>query len=184
MSTALLTDGYELTMIDAAIGSGTHERECVFEVFARRLPDTRRFGVVAGTGRLLSLIEQFRFTDAELSWLRANEVVRPETLDWLADYRFRGSITGYREGDLYFPGSPILVLDGTFADAVILETLTLSVLNYDSAVASAAARMVSAASGRPLAEMGSRRVGERSAVAAARAAFIVGFGATSNLEAG
>ena len=183
-STALLTDRYELTMLDAAIGSGTHDRECVFEVFARRLPDTRRYGVVAGTGRLLSLIEQFRFGDAELDWLRSSHVVRSETLDWLADYRFRGSITGYQEGDLYFPGSPILIVDGTFAEAVILETLTLSVMNYDSAVASAAARMVSAASGRPLAEMGSRRTGERSAVAAARAAFIVGFGATSNLEAG
>ncbi len=184
MSTALLTDRYELTMLDAAIGSGTHDRECVFEVFARRLPGTRRYGVVAGTGRLLSLIEDFRFGDAELEWLRASNVVRPDTLDWLADYRFRGTITGYQEGDLYFPGSPILVVDGTFAEAVLLETLTLSVLNYDSAVASAAARMVSAASGRPLAEMGSRRVGERSAVAAARAAFIAGFGATSNLEAG
>ena len=184
MSTALLTDRYELTMLDAAIGSGTHDRECVFEVFSRRLPDTRRYGVVAGTGRLLSLIEDFRFEDAELEWLRSSHVVRPETLDWLADYRFRGSISGYQEGDLYFPGSPILVVDGTFAEAVILETLTLSVLNYDSAVASAAARMVSAASGRPLAEMGSRRTGERSAVAAARAAYIVGFGATSNLEAG
>jgi len=184
MSTALLTDRYELTMVDAAIGSGTHERECVFEVFARRLPDTRRYGVVAGTGRLLSLIEQFRFEDAELEYLREAKVVRPETIDWLADFRFRGSITGYREGDLYFPGSPILVVDGTFAEAVVLETLTLSVLNYDSAVASAAARMVSAADGRPLAEMGSRRTGEQSAVAAARAAFIVGFGATSNLEAG
>ena len=183
-STALLTDRYELTMLDAAIGSGTHDRECVFEVFSRRLPDTRRYGVVAGTGRLLSLIEEFRFGDAELTWLGEAGVVRAATLDWLADYRFRGSITGYREGDLYFPGSPILVVDGSFAEAVILETLTLSVLNYDSAVASAAARMVSAASGRPLAEMGSRRVGERSAVAAARAAFIVGFGATSNLEAG
>ena len=183
-STALLTDRYELTMLDAAIGSGTHDRECVFEVFARRLPETRRYGVVAGTGRLLSLIDDFRFGDAELSWLRDAGVVRPATLDWLADFRFHGSITGYQEGDLYFPGSPILVVDGTFAEAVILETLTLSVLNYDSAVASAAARMVSAASGRPLAEMGSRRTGERSAVAAARAAFIVGFGATSNLEAG
>jgi nicotinate phosphoribosyltransferase len=171
-------------MIDAAIGSGTHDRECVFEVFSRRLPDTRRYGVVAGTGRLLSLIEDFRFRDAELDWLRSAGVVRPETLDWLADYSFRGTITGYQEGDLYFPGSPILVVDGTFAEAVILETLALSVLNYDSAVASAAARMVSAASGRPLAEMGSRRTGERSAVAAARAAFIAGFCATSNLEAG
>jgi nicotinate phosphoribosyltransferase len=184
MSTALLTDRYELTMLDAAIGSGTHERECVFEVFARRLPETRRYGVVAGTGRLLSLIEDFRFGEAELDWLRSAGVVRPDTIDWLADFRFRGTITGYQEGDLYFPGSPILIVDGTFAEAVILETLTLSVLNYDSAVASAAARMVSAASGRPLAEMGSRRTGEQSAVAAARAAFIVGFGATSNLEAG
>lgn len=184
MSSALLTDRYELTMLDAAIGSGTHDRECVFEVFARRLPDTRRYGVVAGTGRLLSLLEGFRFGDAELDWLRSAQVVRPTTLDWLADYRFRGNITGYQEGDLYFPGSPILVVDGTFAEAVILETLTLSVLNYDSAVASAASRMVSAAGGRPLAEMGSRRTGEQSAIAAARAAFIVGFGATSNLEAG
>ena len=183
-STALLTDRYELTMLDAAIGSGTYDRECVFEVFTRRLPDTRRYGVVAGTGRLLSLIEDFRFGDTELAWLRDNHVVRAETLDWLADYRFRGAISGYQEGDLYFPGSPILVIDGTFAEAVLLETLTLSVLNYDSAVASAAARMVAASDGRPLAEMGSRRANESAAVAAARAAFIVGFGATSNLEAG
>ena len=184
MSTALLTDRYELTMIDAAMGSRMHERECVFEVFARRLPDGRRYGVVGGTGRLLDEIEQFRFTDAELSWLDEHGVVRRATLDWLADYRFSGSVHGYREGETYFPGSPILVVQGSFAEAVILETLVLSVLNYDSAVASAAARMVSAAEGRPLAEMGSRRANERSAVAAARAAFIAGFGATSNLEAG
>ncbi len=184
MTSSLLTDRYELTMIDAAIGSGTAHRECVFEVFARSLPDGRRYGVVAGTGRLLDLIADFRFTDAELAWLRDNRIVRQEALDWLANYRFTGNVFGYQEGDLYFPGSPILVVEGAFAEAVILETLALSVLNYDSAVASAAARMVSAASGRPLAEMGSRRTGERSAVAAARAAYIAGFDATSNLEAG
>jgi nicotinate phosphoribosyltransferase len=184
MSTALLTDRYELTMIDAAIGDGMHERECVFEVFTRRLPEGRRYGIVAGTGRLLELIEQFRFGDAELAWLRDNEVVRPTTLDWLADFRFRGTISGYREGEAFFPGSPILVVDGTFAEAVILETLVLSVLNYDCAIASAAARMVSAAEDRPIAEMGSRRANERSAVAAARAAFVAGFASTSNLEAG
>ena len=181
---SLLTDRYELTMLDAAIRAGTHERECVFEVFARNLPGGRRYGVVAGTGRLLDLVADFRFTDAELGWLRDGMVVDDEALDWLADYRFTGNIYGYQEGELYFPGSPILIVEGSFAEAVILETLVLSVLNYDSAVASAAARMVSAASGRPLAEMGSRRTGERSAVAAARAAFIAGFGATSNLEAG
>jgi nicotinate phosphoribosyltransferase len=184
MTSALLTDRYELTMIDAAIGSGVHERECVFEVFARRLPDGRRYGIVAGTGRLLQLVRDFRFGDAELAWLRENRVVNAVTLDWLANYRFDGTITGYREGEVYFPGSPMLVVQGGFAEAVVLETLVLSVLNYDSAIASAASRMVNAANGRPLAEMGSRRAHERSAVAAARAAFIAGFGATSNLEAG
>ncbi len=184
MSSALYTDRYELTMLDAALRSGRHDRESVFEVFARRLPDGRRFGVVAGTGRLLELIQDFQFGDSELAWLRDNEVVSDDALDWLADYRFRGSISGYREGELYFPGSPILIVEGSFAEAVILETLILSVLNYDSAVASAAARMRAAADGRPLAEMGSRRTGEHAAVAAARSAFIVGFAATSNLEAG
>jgi nicotinate phosphoribosyltransferase len=156
----------------------------VFEVFARHLPVGRRYGVVAGTGRLLDAIAEFRFGDAELTWLRDNAVVDSPTLDWLADYRFHGDIWGYQEGEVYFPSSPVLVVEGTFAEAVLLETLVLSVLNYDTAVASAAARMVGAAGDRPVAEMGSRRATERGAVAAARAAFIAGFTATSNLEAG
>ncbi|MEV8368814.1 nicotinate phosphoribosyltransferase [Microbacterium sp. NPDC064584] len=183
-STALHTDRYELTMLEAALRDGTAHRRCVFELFGRRLPGGRRFGVVAGTGRLLSLIDDFRFGDDELRFLRDNRVVDAATLAFLADYRFRGSINGYREGELYFPGSPILTVEGTFAEAVILETLALSVLNHDSAVATAAARMSIAAGDRPLAEMGSRRAAEESAVAAARAAYITGFGATSNLEAG
>ncbi|MEO6827421.1 MAG: nicotinate phosphoribosyltransferase [Microbacteriaceae bacterium] len=183
-SSALLTDRYELTMVDAALTAGTHDRECVFEAFARHLPNGRRYGIVAGTGRLLELIQRFRFDDEQLSWLREAEVVRQPTLDWLADFRFHGDISGYREGEVYFPGSPILVVDAPFAEGVMLETLILSVFNYDSAVASAAARMVSAANGRPVAEMGSRRTNEDAAVAAARAAYIAGFSATSNLEAG
>jgi len=183
-STALLTDRYELTMVDAALRDGTAHRRCVFELFGRRLPGGRRFGVVAGTGRLLSLIREFRFADEELRFLRDEKVVDASTLDFLEAYRFTGSVTGYREGDLYFPGSPILTIEGTFAEAVVLETLALSVLNHDSAVATAAARMSIAAGDRPLAEMGSRRAAEESAVAAARAAYITGFAATSNLEAG
>jgi nicotinate phosphoribosyltransferase len=136
-ATSLLTDRYELTMLDAALKAGTHDRECVFECFARRLPSGRRFGVVAGTGRLLELIRDFRFGDAELEYLRTQRVVGEEALSWLADYRFRGRITGYREGEVYFPGSPLLTVEAPFADGVILETLVLSVLNYDSAVASA-----------------------------------------------
>jgi nicotinate phosphoribosyltransferase len=184
MTSALLTDRYELTMVDAALRDGTASRPCVFELFARRLPSGRRYGVVAGTGRMLDLLDEFRFGPDELAWLRRERVVSDDTLDWLETYRFAGTIRGYREGELYFPGSPILVVEGGFAEAVVLETLLLSVFNYDSAVASAAARMVSAAGGRPLAEMGSRRTGERSAVAAARAAYLAGFAATSNLEAG
>lgn len=184
MTSALLTDRYELTMVHAARQAGTAERRSVFELFARRLPGGRRYGIVAGTGRLLEAITQFRFGEPELAWLSDNNVVDAATLDWLANYRFGGDIWGYHEGEVYFPGSPILVVEGTFAEAVVLETLALSILNYDSAVATAAARMTSAADGRPLAEMGSRRASEWGAVAAARAAYIAGFDATSNLEAG
>ena len=183
-STALLTDKYELTMIEAALKAGRAERQCVFEVFSRRLGGGRRFGVVAGTGRLVDAIDAFRFDNATLEWLAREGVVGSDTIDYLANYRFTGTIRGYREGELFFPGSPILQVEGTFAEAVVLETLILSVLNYDSAVATAASRMVTAADGRDLIEMGSRRTSEYSAVAAARAAFIAGFAATSNLEAG
>lgn len=184
MSTALLTDRYELTMIEAALADGRAHHPCVFEVFTRRLPGGRRFGVVAGTGRLLELLRDFRFGSEELDFLERERVVDAPTLDWLAEFRFRGSIRGYREGELFFPGSPVLVVEASFAEGVLLETLALSVLNHDCAVATAAARMVIAADGRPLAEMGSRRTGEQSAVASSRAAWIAGFGSSSNLEAG
>src|SRR3981081_2189079 len=107
----------------------------------------------------------------------------PDTLRYLRDFRFGGDLDGYAEGELYFPGSPVLSVRGSFAECVVLETLALSIFNHDTAIASAAARMVSAAGERPLIEMGSRRTHERAAVAAARAAYIAGFAASSNLEA-
>jgi nicotinate phosphoribosyltransferase len=180
----LLTDRYELTMLSAALRDGTASRQCVFEVFCRRLPDGRRYGVVAGTGRLVEMLDDFRFDEATIDWLRDEGVVDATTLRFLSDYRFQGDVEGYAEGELFFPNSPILTVSGAFADAVIVETLVLSVLNHDCAVAAAAARMVTAAADRPLIEMGSRRTHERSAVAAARAAYVAGFGATSNLAAG
>ena len=183
-STALLTDHYELTMLQAALRSGAAHRRSVFEVFARRLPDGRRYGVVAGTGRVLEAIAAFRFGDAQLAFLERTGVVDRPTLDWLAGYRFRGTVRGYAEGECYFPQSPILEVEGTFAEAVLLETVILSVLNHDSAIAAAASRMTSAAAGRPCIEMGSRRTHEEAAVAAARAAYLAGFASTSNLEAG
>ncbi|GAA3813418.1 nicotinate phosphoribosyltransferase [Cellulomonas soli] len=183
-STALLTDRYELTMLQAALADGTADRRCVFEVFTRRLPAGRRYGVLAGTGRFLEELEDFRFGPAELEWLSNEGVVDDRTLDFLAAFRFSGSITGYAEGEVFFPLSPVVVVEGSFAEAVLLETLLLSTLNYDSAVASAASRMTSAAIGRPCLEMGARRAHEDAAVAAARAAVVAGFAGTSNLEAG
>jgi len=183
-TTALLTDHYELTMVRAAMGSGAAWRRSVFEMFARRLPQGRRYGVVAGVGRALDAIEAFRFDPATIDFLLDTKVINDELATWLADYRFTGDIWGYQEGEVYFPESPILIVEGGFAETVILETLLLSIYNYDSAVASAASRMVTAAAGRRCIEMGSRRANEQAAVAAARAAYIAGFDATSNLEAG
>jgi nicotinate phosphoribosyltransferase len=181
---ALLTDHYELTMVSAALQDGTADRRCVFEVFNRRLPAGRRYGVVAGTGRLVEMIRDFRFDADEIDFLRRTGVVDEQAAAWLRDYRFTGDVDGYAEGELFFPGSPILTVSGGFAECVVLETLVLSVLNYDSAVAAAAARMVTAARGRTLIEMGSRRAHEEAAVAAARAAYLAGFRFTSNLAAG
>ncbi len=184
MTTALLTDHYELTMLRGARQAGTADRRCVFELFARRLPDGRRYGVVAGVDRALDAIEQFRFDQPDIDYLAEHQVVDDETLGWLADYRFTGDVWGYPEGEMYFPGSPVLVVEGSFAECVLLETVLLSIYNHDSAIASAASRMTGAAGDRPCIEMGSRRTHEQSAVAAARAAYVAGFQATSNLEAG
>ena len=182
-STALRTDRYELTMLSAALRDGTAARQCVFEVFARRLPDGRRYGVVAGTARLLEAIEAFRFDEATIAFLRDQSVIDDASAQYLAAYRFGGDVDGYREGELYFPFSPILTVTGSFAEAVVLETLALSILNHDSAITSAAARMVTAAGGRPIIEMGSRRTHEEAAPASARAAYLAGFASTSNLAA-
>jgi nicotinate phosphoribosyltransferase len=180
----LLTDHYELTMVQAALRDGTADRPSVFELYGRRLPPGRRYGVVCGTGRGLDAVVGFRLDDADVAFLRDHAVVDDPTIDWLADYRFTGSVWGYGEGDAYFAGSPLLVVEAPFAEAVVLETVLLSIYNHDSAIASAASRMVLAADGRPCIEMGSRRTHEQAAVAAARAAYVAGFASTSNLRAG
>ncbi len=182
-SSALLTDHYELTMLQSAIGSGAAYRKSVFELFPRRLPPGRRYGVVAGVGRALDAIESFRFTAAEIDFLRSEGIVDEATLEWLAAYRFSGDIWGYPEGETYFPYSPLLVVESTFAEAVLLETVLLSIYNHDAAIASAASRMTWVAGDRPCIEMGSRRTHEAAAVACARAAYIAGFTASSNLRA-
>ncbi|WP_460464596.1 nicotinate phosphoribosyltransferase [Arthrobacter pigmenti] len=183
-NTSLFTDHYELTMLQAALHSGAAHRRSVFETFSRRLPEGRRYGIVGGTGRLLEGLQNFRFEQQELDFLASAGVVDDATISWLADFKFSGDIYGYAEGEAYFAGSPILTVESSFAEACLLETYVLSVLNHDSAIASAASRMTGAAGGRPCLEMGSRRTQESAAVAASRAAVVGGFAGTSNLAAG
>ncbi len=171
-------------MVDAAMHSGVADRRSVFELFGRRLPPSRRYGVVAGTGRILEALERFHFSPDQIEWLDEQKFLSDDALEYLSNFKFSGNIHGYAEGEVYFPGSPLLTVEGTFAEATLLETLLLSITNYDCAVASAASRMTIAAHGRPCLEMGARRAHERAAVSAARASIIGGFTATADLEAG
>ena len=182
-STALLTDHYELTMLQASLSGGTAHRRSVFELFPRRLPEGRRYGVVAGVDRALDAIEAFRFDSDVIDFLRSQGIVDGPTREYLAGYSFSGDVWGYPEGEAYFAYSPLLIVEATFAEAVVLETVLLSILNHDSAIASAASRMTWAAGSRPCIEMGSRRTHEEAAVACARAAYVAGFAASSNLMA-
>ena len=182
---ALKTDHYEITMVASALQSGIAERRAVFEAFARRLPAGRAYGVAAGADRIVDAIERFRFDTETVDHLVGAGVVSdPDVVDWLRSYRFSGDVTGYPDGELFFPYSPVLTVEGDFAECVVLETVVLSILNHDCPVASAAARVRDVADGRLLIEGGSRRTDPDAAVAAARAAHIGGFDTTSNLEAG
>jgi nicotinate phosphoribosyltransferase len=183
-STALLTDHYELTMLDAALEAGVGDRRCVFELFTRSLPPGRRYGVVGGVARAMDLLDRFVFDDAVLAHLRERGFLHAGTLDWMAEHRFGGDVTAFRDGEVHMPDEPVLTVEGTFAETVVLETLLLSVLNHDSAVAAAAARMLDAAGGRGMMEFGSRRTHEQAAAAAGATSVLLGFAGTSNLEAG
>ncbi|HYZ02029.1 MAG TPA: nicotinate phosphoribosyltransferase, partial [Candidatus Binatia bacterium] len=182
-SVALHTDQYEVGQVQGALQSGVANRTAVFELFARRLPTGRRYGVVAGIGRVLDLLPRFRFTERQVQWLEETGVADERTRRYVLDRPFQGDIWAYREGELYFPSSPVLTVRATFGEAILLETLLLGICNWDAGIASVASRMVTAARGRPIIEMGSRRTHEDAAVDAARAAYIAGFASTSNLRA-
>ena len=180
---SLYTDRYELSMLDGALVSGVINAKATFEVFTRSLANGYRYGVVGGTGRLIEALADFSFDDDTIAWLLDEHIVSNQLATFLSAYRFEGDVHGYLEGEVFTSLSPILRIEGRFSD-LILETLVLSILNYDSGVATKATRVVHAASGHRLIEMGSRRTNEVAAVAAARAAYVAGFDATSNLAAG
>ena len=183
-SVAFLTDMYEYSMLSDALSDGSAFRRCVFEVYTRSLGGGRRYGVFAGLGRLLSSLKDLRPTERNLEFLLSKKIISQKAAEWLENFRFTGTLKSYMEGDMYFPLSPVMQVEASYAEGLLLETLSLSILNYDSAIASAACRMSNVNPKRPCYEMGSRRMNEWAAVAAARAAIVGGFEGTSNMEAG
>jgi len=171
-------------MLDALVKAGHADRKSTFEVFTREISLGRPFGVFAGVMRVLQGIENFLFDEDHLHYLEEQNIISSLTKDWLREFQFSGDLTSYKEGEIYFPRSPVLTIEAPLGEALIFETFILSILNFDSAIATAANRIVEAAAGRFVMEAGSRRVTPEAAVHAARAAYIGGVDVTSNLEAG
>jgi nicotinate phosphoribosyltransferase len=184
----LSTDLYQLTMMAGYVASNRHDVPATFELFVRRLPRNRTYLIAAGLESALSYLEKVRFTDDDVEWLRANAAfagVGAAFFEYLTKFRFSGDVWAMPEGTPYFPNEPLLRVTAPLAQAQLVETALLATLNYQSAVASKAARIVHASNGRPVMEFGARRAhGLEAALGAARAAFIAGCAGTSLVEAG
>lgn len=185
---ALHTDLYQLTMIAGYVEAGLHDRPATFELFIRRLPPHRAFVVAAGLDTALDYIQDLRFTPEDVAWLRTLPVFAsapPAFFDYLERFRFTGDVWAMPEGTPFFPYEPVLRVSAPLAQAQLLETALLAIVNFQTSVASKAARLVLAAAGRPVMEFGGRRAqGTEAAVYAARAAFAGGCDGTSFVEAG
>lgn len=184
ITSALLTDLYELTMMQGYHHEGMHRR-AVFDMFFRRQPFGGGFSVFAGLDDLLEALETIRFLPQELEYLAGLGLFRPEFLDYLASFRFSGDIWAVPEGTLVFPQEPLLRVHATMLEAQLIESLLLNVLNYQTLVATKTARIYLASRGGTIAEFGLRRAqGPDGAVSASRAAYIGGASSTSNTLAG
>jgi nicotinate phosphoribosyltransferase len=183
----LLTDLYELTMA-AGYVQNRFDAHATFELFVRHLPHNRNYLVAAGLEQALDFLENVAFSPEEVSYIRALPVFRhvhSGFFDHLTRFRFTGDVWALPEGTIFFPGEPLLRVTAPIAEAQLLETGLLSILHFQTLIASKAARVTTAAAGRPVVEFGSRRAhGIEASVLAARAAFIAGCAGTSNTYAG
>jgi nicotinate phosphoribosyltransferase len=180
----LLTDRYQLAMLQAYWQHGMHG-PAVFEFFVRKLPSERNFLVAAGLEQVLEFLEEFSFSEEEIDWLAQAEHFRPDFLQWLKSMRFTGDVNAVPEGTVFFPNEPILQVIAPLPEAQLVETRLINFLNFQSAVASKAARSVLVAPGKLLVEFGLRRAhGAEAALMAARACYLVGFQGSSNVLAG
>jgi nicotinate phosphoribosyltransferase len=183
----LLTDLYELTMAAGYVETGLEGR-ATFEVFARRLPDSRNYLVVGGIEQALEFLEKVHFSREEIQFLRRHPAFRSvgrKFFESLRQFRFSGDVWAMPEGTIAFAGEPILRVEGPIAEAQLVETYLLAAIHFQTLIASKASRVVTAARGRPVIEFGSRRAhGIEAGVFAARAAWIAGCAGTSNTYAG
>ena len=182
--TALLTDLYQLSMLQAYLDEGMHE-SATFELFVRKLPPGRNFLVAAGLEQALAFLETLAFEDDELGWLEAQGGFSRQLLDHLRRFRFTGDVHAMPEGSVFFADEPILRITAPLPQAQLVESRLLNILHFQTLIASKAARMVLAAQGRRLVDFGMRRAhGADAALMAARAAWLAGFDGTATAEAG
>ena len=179
----LLTDLYQLNMMQAYLEAGKTDT-AVFELFVRKLPAGRGFLVAAGLEQALDFLETLRATGPELDWLRATGRFSGDFVDYLAEMRFDGDVHAMPEGTVFFPNEPIIRITAPMPVAQYAETRLINLLNFQSMIASKAARMVLAAGGRTLIDFGLRRAhGAEAGLMAARAAYIAGFDGTATVSA-
>lgn len=187
LSSGLLTDLYELTMA-AGYVQNRFDARATFELFVRHLPPRRNYLVAAGLEQALDFLENVCFSDEEIAYLRALPFFRQvhsDFFDYLSRFRFNGEVWALPEGTIFFPGEPLLRVTAPISEAQLVETSLLSILHFQTLIASKAARVTTAAAGRPVVEFGSRRAhGVEAGVLAARAAFVGGCQGTSNTYAG
>jgi nicotinate phosphoribosyltransferase len=183
-TSALLTDFYQLTMLRGYQVHGMHET-AVFELFVRRMPQERNFLVAAGLEQALHFLENLRFTPEELDWVRAEPRLEADFADYLAGLRFTGEVHAMPEGRLFFPEEPILRVVAPLPEAQLVETRLVNLLQFQSMVATKAARSVLVAPGKQLVDFGLRRAhGAEAGLLAARAAYVAGFAGTATVLAG
>ena len=181
---ALLTDLYQLTMLDAYLREGMQET-AVFELFVRKLPPQRHFLVMAGLEQALEWLQTLAFDEADLAWLERQGGFSPQLLAYLRDFRFEGDVHAMPEGSIFFADEPVLRITAPLPQAQYVESRLLNIVHFQTLIASKAARVVAAAAGRKLVDFGMRRAhGAEAALFAARAAYIAGFAGTATAEAG
>lgn len=181
----------DLSLLEMAAGffhHRIHEKRVSFELFVRRLPRERRYLVFAGLERVLGYLAELRFDESQIAYLREVPILRRalsfDFIEYLRDFRFRGDVAAMAEGTIAFAEEPLLRVTGGLLEAQLVETFLLSAINTETMVASKAARIVRAAGAGEVIDLGARRTSPEEAVASARAAFIAGFSASSNVEAG